>query len=80
MTHSPNPVVAVMTKDKDQPFAWEFGTTVEAVSSELNIVEFGCFNLSNGNWRFANAGGRPFTTQQFAEWYSSAEGAVISRA
>jgi hypothetical protein len=74
VTHSPNPVVAVMSRDKDQPFAWEYSTKVEAPHTELNIVEFGAFNLSNGSWRFSNTGGQPFSTQQFAEWYSCTDG------
>jgi hypothetical protein len=77
VTHTPNPVAAVMTQDKNLPFAWEYNTTVEALNAELNIVEFGCFNSSNGkDWRFANMGGQPFSTQQFAEWYSCADGVL----
>jgi hypothetical protein len=74
VTHSPNPVAAVMGKTKDHPFTWEFSTTVEALHPDLNIVEFGCFGLFNGNWGFSNAGGQPFSTQQFAEWYSCTDG------
>ena len=75
VTHSPNPVAAVMGKTKDQPFTWEYSTTVEALhAADLNIVEFGAFGLFNGNWGFSNAGGQPFSTQQFAEWYSCTDG------
>jgi hypothetical protein len=74
VTHSPNPVVAVMGRNKDLPFTWEYSTTVEALHAELNIVEFGAFHLSNDNWRFSNTGGQPFSAQQFAEWYSCTEG------
>jgi hypothetical protein len=76
VTHSPNPVSAVMGKDEGQPFAWEYSTTVEARHAELNIVEFGAFVLSNGNWRFATAAGRPFSAQEFAEWYSCTDGVL----
>ena len=76
VTHSPNPVAAIMGRDKDQPFVWEYITTVEALHAQLNIVEFGAFNLSNGNWRFSNTDGQPFSTQQFAEWYSCTDGVL----
>jgi hypothetical protein len=64
-----------MGKTKDQPFTWEYSTTVEALhAADLNIVEFGAFGLFNGNWGFSNAGGQPFSTRQFAEWYSCTDG------
>jgi hypothetical protein len=44
--------------------------------AELNIVEFGAFNLSNGNWRFSTISGKPFSTKEFAEWYSCTDGVL----
>lgn len=76
VAHSPNPVAAVRGSEAEYPYRWEFSTAVEALHGELTIVEFGAFGLVNGRWRFSNAGGEPFSGQQFAEWYSCPGGAL----
>jgi len=69
VTHTPDIATATIGDDR-QHFVWKFRTTVEAMHADLSIVEFGAFVLENGNrWRFANVGNKPFSGEQFAEWY-----------
>lgn len=64
VTHTPDPVSAVM---RGNEFVWEYQTTIEALKSELSILEFGAFTLHQGEWRFTNS--EPFSSRHFAEWY-----------
>ena len=64
VTHTPNVVSAVMRGDE---FVWEYQTRVEALHSELVILEFGAFVLHRGQWQLANSS--PFFSRSFADWY-----------
>ena len=72
--HSPNPAKAMPGGRSGYPYTWLYKTSVRALTQPLTIEEFGCFNLVGGQWQFANYTGKPFTTSDFAEWYSCPDG------
>jgi len=69
VTHTPDLVVAVKDAQDGREFVWSFQTRVEAMDSELDIVEFGAFRQLGGKWGPANGGERPFGPHQFAVGY-----------
>jgi len=76
VTHQPNPVKAVLNGRSGARFTWMFSTRVEAMEQPLRIVEFGAFTYRFGAWRFGTIFGRPFTAEEFADWYGC-EGALV---
>lgn len=77
VTHTPNPVRATQGGGSGRAFTWLYETKVEAVSTGLTVIEFGAFVNSNDGWAFSTYSGKPFTSEDFAEWYSC-PGAVLS--
>lgn len=55
-------------------YLWKYATTVETIKKELEIVEFGGYIKVNGIWKERSFGGKPFTSQQFSDWYSCKNG------
>lgn len=51
-------------------YTWLHKTTVTALHDAITITEFGAFDWHNNRWVFSTIYGRPFTSQEFAEWYS----------
>lgn len=78
VTHSPNPVRAQEGGRSKRKYTWLYNTTVSAIDSPVVIEEFGGFEFRDGQWRFANITGKPYTPDQFAEWYSC-PGALLER-
>ena len=70
VTHAPNPVTAVRNGRSGRAFTWQYQTSVSAIDKEITVVEFGCFFERDGKWVFSNYTGKPFTGQDFADWYS----------
>lgn len=73
VTHFPNPVGATQGGRSGYAYTWQYETSVEAINKELTIVEFGIFFERDDTWIFSNYTGKPFTGQDFAEWYSCPE-------
>ncbi len=74
VSHAPGVVAATRSPLDGREFVWTFQTSVEAMDTQLDIVEFGAFRQIGGKWGPANGGQRPFGPQEFAEWYGCADG------
>jgi hypothetical protein len=68
--HSPNPVGAHRDGRSGQRFTWVFKTSVQSLGEPVTISEFGGFSWQRGHWIFSNFTKKPFTAEDFEEWYS----------
>ncbi len=69
VSHSPNPVKAQLGGRSGSKYTWLYTTNVAAQSSQIGIEEFGSFTWHNGKWVFANFTKKPFSANDFSEWY-----------
>jgi hypothetical protein len=72
VVHDPNPALATETGDSERrgKYTWWFKTTVTAARPDVKVVEFGAYAWQDGKWAFGNYSGKPFSSRDFAEWYS----------
>jgi hypothetical protein len=78
VVHDPNPARATRTghSARRAKYTWWFTTNVSSTVGDVKIIEFGGFTWQDGKWVFANFNGTPFSSKDFAEWYSC-PGALI---
>lgn len=79
VVHSPNPVGAVEDGHPatQYKYRWIYRTTLKSKRGAITIEEFGCFAYHNESWTFSNFTGAPFSSQDFAEWYSCADAKLL---
>jgi hypothetical protein len=70
VSHDPNPAKAQIGGRSGEKYTWMFTTTVRTLGPAVTIEEFGSFAWHDGRWVFSNFTGEPFTTADFADWYS----------
>jgi hypothetical protein len=72
VVHEPEISLATLTgkSERRAKYTWWYKTTVSAIDSEVTIVEFGGFTWQDGKWTTGNFTGKPFTAEDFADWYS----------
>lgn len=68
--HNPNPVRALLGGRSGRKYTWLHSTTVKALDDDIEITEFGAFVWHDGQWIFSTIYARPFTQEEFAEWYN----------
>jgi hypothetical protein len=74
VTHDPNPARATESpKQKTGRYFWYFKTTVMALEGDVKLTQFGSFSRVGKVWHFGNFSGKPFTSKDFADWYSCAD-------
>jgi hypothetical protein len=80
VVHDPNPARATRTGRSTHrgKYTWWFKTTVTSTGGDVKVIEFGGFSWQDGKWVLANFNGRPFSSTEFAEWYSC-PGALIKK-
>ncbi len=68
VVHEPKTAMATLTgkSERRSKFTWWYKTTVSATEGCITIVEFGGFVWRDGKWA---DGGKPFTAEEFADWY-----------
>ena len=76
VAHTPNPALAQLGGRSGFRYTWLYQTTVVSKYEPIVIESFGAFWLVEGEWVFANVTGKPFSKEDFADWYACA-GAVI---
>ena len=72
VVHDPNPARATES-DSDKrrsKYTWWYKTTVNSTDQDVKIVEFGAYVWHEGKWVFSNFSGKPFSSKDFAQWYS----------
>ena len=77
VVHSPGRGVATEGGRSGFEYTWQFATTVKSSTAKrVRIVEFGAFSRVGDQWKFANFTGKPFSGDDFSEWYG-APGAML---
>jgi hypothetical protein len=83
VVHEPETALATLTKPGNKvraKYTWWFKTTVSAVDSDVQIVEFGAFYHDGRQWVHGGTfTGRPYAAQEFTEWYSCPD-AILKKA
>ncbi|MEM1027916.1 MAG: hypothetical protein AAGJ38_07510 [Planctomycetota bacterium] len=74
VTHNPHPVRAMEKGRSGMAYTWLYETQVKAIEQPLKIIEFGAFVRQGNRWVFANYTGKPFTLENFADWYHCKDG------
>ncbi len=70
VSNTPNPVYLSDISQLDgYRYSWIYKTTVSS-KKELKIVEFGAFDKTDNGWVLANYTGKPFTSNDFENWYN----------
>lgn len=70
VVHTPDKVQAQYEGRSGLAFTWTYKTSVAATNGQVTIQEFGALVWQNEKWVFSNFTGKPFTSQDFADWYS----------
>src|SRR5262249_49343253 len=72
VVHDPNPALATEAGSDEgrSKYRWWFKTTVTWTGTDVKVVEFGGYAWRDGKWVFASFSGKPFSSKDFAEWYS----------
>jgi len=70
VVHTPDKVRAKRDGRSGRAFTWSYKTSVTATNGSVVVKEFGSFVWHNDKWVFANFTGKPFTSADFADWYS----------
>lgn len=78
VTHSPERVRAMTGGRSGSEYTYVYETRVRPSSGRVRIVEFGAFGKRDGKWVFGTYTGKPFTSENFAEWYR-VPGATLER-
>ena len=68
--HQPVTVVPVWNSVANWQYKWEFSTSVIPLKESIKVQEFGSFTWSGSRWYFSDFTGSPFTSKDFASWYS----------
>ncbi len=76
VTHSPDVLPAHTGGRSGQRYTWLYTTTVASLDGDVSIEEFGSFSFEEGEWRFSNDTGKPYTRDDFIEWYSCSDAVV----
>ena len=67
--HLPNPVIARLYHPSGYRFTWAYQTVVATREEPLTIEEFGSFHKVDDKWVFSTYTRKPFTGEDFADWY-----------
>jgi hypothetical protein len=70
VVHTPERVRADHGGPSGRAFTWSYKTSVIATNGSVIVEEFGSFVWHKDKWEFSTFTGRPFTSQDFADWYS----------
>ncbi|MCC5608816.1 hypothetical protein LC612_18980 [Nostoc sp. CHAB 5834] len=77
VTHTPNPVQAHRGGLNGYQYTWVYATTIQSLVGAVVIEEFGAFSWVGGQWYFTNFTAKPFTRNDFIEWYSGPRGMIL---
>lgn len=67
--HDPDTIYAKIHDADSTKFKWGHTTTVIARNSNIQIIEFGTYNLKDGKWTLGNLTKKPYKSKDFETWY-----------
>jgi hypothetical protein len=74
--HNPDTVYAEPDPEGKFKYIWKMETSVKSLIMDLEITEFGAYNLIGNKWLLANYTGKAFTKSDFMDWYSCSVGVI----
>jgi hypothetical protein len=75
--HTPDSVLAARIKDDTANYYWFHKTSVTSTNEDLEITEFGSYSWNSDHWEFSTVTGKPFTKEDFEDWYNCKNGILI---
>ncbi len=69
VSHSPDSIYAQIYEKDTSKFIWKHSTTITSNIQGINIIEFGTYNYKNGKWVLGNLTKKPYSTEDFENWY-----------
>jgi len=78
VAHEPKVALATLSgkSERRAKYTWWYKTTVSATDADVTAVEFGAFTWHDGKWVAGTFDGKPFTRENFAEWYQCPKGVL----
>jgi hypothetical protein len=70
VVQTPDKVRADREGRSGRAFTWSYKTSVTATNGSAVVEEFGSFVWREDKWVFSTFTGKPFTSRDFADWYS----------
>ena len=70
VVHTPHKVLAEIGGRSGRAYTWTYKTSFTSTNGTVVIKEFGAFGWHNDEWVFGTITGKPFTSGDFADWYS----------
>jgi hypothetical protein len=70
VVHTPDKVSAERNGRSGRAFTWTCKTSVIATNGSVVLKEFGAFVWHDDKWIFSTFTRKPFTAEDFADWYS----------
>jgi hypothetical protein len=74
---SPDKVRAEREGRSRRAFTWTYKTSVTATNGPVVLQEFGSFTWRQDKWVPSTFSGKPFTSQDFADWYGCPEAKLV---
>lgn len=76
--NEPDTIYAEINDRGGKKYIWKHTTTLKAIKSNLQIIEFGSYNFKKGVWKLGNKTKKPYTTEDFDKWYCRKKNGIIT--
>lgn len=76
--NDPDTIYAELNDRGTKKYIWKNTTTIKALNTDLQIIEFGSYNFIDGNWKLGDYTKKPFTTEEFDKWYCRKKNGIIT--
>jgi hypothetical protein len=76
--HEPKMVLASLSGKsvRRSKYTWWYKTTVSTADDDVTIIQFGGFAWKDGKWFPGSFTGKPYTVEDFADWYKCPKGVL----
>jgi hypothetical protein len=76
--NEPDTIYAEHNERGGKKYIWKHTTTIKAIASNLQIIEFGTYNFKKGEWKLGNKTKKPYTAVDFDKWYCRKKNGIIT--
>jgi hypothetical protein len=78
VSHEPKVVLATLSgkSERRSKYTWWYKTMVSAIAPDVTIIQFGGFKWRDGKWLAGSFTGKPYTGEDFADWYKCPMGVL----
>jgi len=78
VVNEPDTIYAELNEGGGKKYIWKHTTTLQAINNDLQIIEFGSYNLKPDGWHLGNKTKRPYTSVDFDKWYCRKKNGIIT--